>query len=265
MEKNIISTTELQAIPLIWILDEEENPGRQAEEDHAVWVPDKEEYPAAEDEDPDFEVKEKIYQEVLTDPLECLDENLEDPRRPANFSVQDADPFDYLQIIWDDEDTNNEPSWNQLLDIEENGYWNEEDEASWNQLLDIEENGYWNEEDEDDELLFGAGYVTPPVEVSSAADSESDELSTLDGTTSEEDDVAAHRGRVLQLILEWMPWIYSQKIEEEIIYLRNCNGEVIWNHSRLLVFKLLCYEELMDLREQILEGSIVIPISKEKK
>ena len=245
MEKNSISTTELQAIPLIWILDEEENPGLQAEEDHAVWVPDKEEYPAAEDEDPDFEVKEKIYQEVLTDPLECLDENLEDPRRPANFSVQDADPFDYLQIIWDDEDTNNEPSWNQLLDIEENGYW--------------------NEEDEDDELLFGAGYVTPPVEVSSAADSESDELSTLDGTTSEEDDVAAHRGRVLQLILEWMPWIYSQKIEEEIIYLRNCNGEVIWNHSRLLVFKLLCYEELMDLREQILEGSIVFPISKEKK
>ena len=152
MEKNIISTTELQA----------------------VWVPDKEEDPAAADEDQDFEVKEKIYQEVLTDPLECLDENLEDPRRPANFSVQDADPFDYLQIIWDNEDTNVEPSWNELLDIEENGYW--------------------NEEEEEDEMLFGAGYVTPPASVSSAADSESDELSSSDGTTSEEDDVASQRG-----------------------------------------------------------------------
>ena len=110
-------------------------------------------------------------------------------------------------------------------------------------------------------MLFGAGYVTPPAEVSSAADSESDELSSSDGTTSEEDDVGFHRGRVLQLILEWMPWIYSKKLEEEIIYLKNLNGEVIWNHSRLLVFKLLCYEELMDLREQVLEGSILFPIS----
>ena len=172
-----------------------------------------------------------------------MDQSLEDPRRPANFSVHDADPFNYLQIIWD-EDTKVER------------YWNEE--------LDIKEEGYWNGEDDDEDILIGAGYVTPPAGTSSAADSESeDELSTEDGSTSEEDDVAAHRGRALELILEWMPWIYSTKIEEELIYLRNCNGEVLWDHSRLLVFKLLCFEELMDLRQQILEGSIVIPISKE--
>ena len=178
----------------------------------------------------------------MEDPLQSL----EVPRRPANFDVHDADPFDYLEMIWN-EDT--------------------KDERYWNEELDIKEEGYWNEEDDDKDICIGAGYVSPPPATTSDEDSNSeseDELSTDDGSTSEEDDVAAHRSRVLDLILEWMAWIYATKIEEELTYLRNCNGDILWNHSRLLVFRHLCYEEIMDTRQQILEGSIVIPISKEK-
>ena len=55
------------------------------------------------DEDPTLQAKEKIYQELMEDPLQSL----EVPRRPANFDVHDADPFDYLEIIWN-EDTKDE-------------------------------------------------------------------------------------------------------------------------------------------------------------
>ena len=171
----------------------------------------------------------------MEDPLGIPDQSLKDPRRPSNFDLHDAFPFDYLEVIWNEEDTKDE---------------------------DIVP-------DDDEDICVGAGYVTPPpVTTTDEEDSDTeseDEVSTEDNSSSEESDgEAAHRSRILDLMLEWMAYTYATKIEEELIYLRNCNGNIFWNHSRLLVFRHLCYEEIMDTRQQILEGSIVIPISKEK-
>ena len=61
-----------------------------------------------------------------------------------------------------------------------------------------------------------------------------------------------------------MQHIYLVKLEEEIIMLRNCDGLIDWTHARFEAFKLLCQQEIEDTRQQLREGSILVPISKEK-
>ena len=46
--------------------------------------------------------------------------------------------------------------------------------------------------------------------------------------------------------------------------LRNCDGLIDWTHARFEAFKLLCRQEIEDTRQQLREGSILVPISKEK-
>ena len=134
----------------------------------------------------------------------------------------------------------------------------------------------WKEEDSKDEdnvsedsedICDAAGYVTPPPVTTTDkedTDTESDDVSTEDSSSEESDAEARHRSRMIDLMLEWMGYIYATKIEEELIYLRNCDGNIDWTHSRFGAFKLLCQEEIEDTRQQILEGSILIPISKEE-
>ena len=111
----------------------------------------------------------------------------------------------------------------------------------------------------------------PPVTTTDEEDTDtesddvsSDDVSTEDSSSEESDAEARHRSRMIDLMLEWMGYIYATKIEEELIYLRNCDGNIDWTHSRFGAFKLLCQEEIEDTRQQILEGSILNPISKEE-
>ena len=184
-------------------------------------------------QDPTLQSKEQMMDELMEDPLGIPDQSLKDPRRPSNFDLHDADPFDYLEVIWNEEDSK----------VEDN-------------VLD-----------DDEDICVGAGYVTPPPVTTTDeedSDTESDDVSTEDSSSKESDEEARHRSRIIDLMLEWMAYTYATKIEEELIYLRNCDGNIFWTHSRFAAFKLLCQEEIMDTRQQILEGSIVIPISKEE-
>ena len=127
----------------------------------------------------------------------------------------------------------------------------------------------------DEECGSEMGYMSPPnlssdemnsdeddsdSDVSSSEDNSSDD----DSEEEESDAERRHRNRVLDLILQWMQHIYQVKLEEEIIMLRNCDGLIDWTHARFEAFKLRCRQEIDDRRQQINEGSILAPISKEK-
>ena len=203
-------------------------PSSQPSED-IIWIP------AQPSRDPRLQSNEKMPNQSLEDPLWIPAQPLRDPRLQSNEKM--PDPFEYLESSWKDEDNISE-----------------------------------NSEDNCD----AAGYVTPPPTVSSdemttdEEDTESDvstEDSSSDDDSSEEEESDAeerYRNRVLDLILQWMQHIYLTKLEEEIIMLRNCDGLIDWTHARFEAFKLLCQQEIEDTRQQLREGSILVPISKEK-
>ena len=96
-------------------------------------------------------------------------------------------------------------------------------------------------------------------------ESDSDEDDSDDDSDEDDSDgERQHRKRVLDLILAWMQHIYQEKLEEEIIVLRNCDGHIEWTHARFKAFRLLCREQINESIEQLNEGSILVPISKEK-
>ena len=100
----------------------------------------------------------------------------------------------------------------------------------------------WKDEDNKDEdnisedsedICDAAGYVTPPPIITTDeedTDTESD-VSTDDSSSEESDAEERHGSRMIDLMLQWMGYIYATKIEEEMIYLRNCNGNIDWTHS----------------------------------
>ena len=99
---------------------------------------------------------------------------------------------------------------------------------------------------------------------SDESDSNEDDSDEDDSNEDDSDGERQHRKRVLDIILAWMQHIYQEKLEEEIIVLRNCDGLIEWTHARFEAFRLLCREQINETIEQLNEGSILVPISKEK-
>ena len=107
-----------------------------------------------------------MMDELMEYLLGIPDQSLKDPRRPSNFDLHDADPFDYLEVIWNEEDSKDED----------------------------------NVSDDDKDICVGAGYVTPPPVTTTDeedSDTESDDVSTEDSSSEESDAEANHRSRII--------------------------------------------------------------------
>ena len=130
-----------------------------------------------------------------------------------------------------------------------------------------------NSENSDEDSESEMGYMSPinlssddmNIDTSDSDESGSDEDNSDDDSNEDDSDgERQHSKRVLDLILAWMQHIYQEKLEEEIIVLRNCDGLIEWTHARFKAFRLLCREQINETIEQLNEGSILVPISKEK-
>ena len=84
---------------------------------------------------------------------------------------------------------------------------------------------------------------------SDESDSDEDDSDEDDSNEDDSDGERKHSKRVLDLILAWMQHIYQEKLEEEIIMLRNCDGLIEWTHARFEAFRLLYREQIKETIE----------------
>ena len=137
---------------------------------------------------------------------------------------------------------------------------------SWNS--ENSENSSENSENSSEYISSESEIYMSPVNLSSDdMDSGTSDSYDMDSDTSNEDDVVVeedeNRNQILDAITDWMKTVYQQKLEEEIVIIRNCD-KLDWTDTRFTTFRLLCREEINETIEMINEGSILAPLSKEE-
>ena len=87
-----------------------------------------------------------------------------------------------------------------------------------------------------------------------------------DNQTNEENaEIRAQRRhgiRVFSAIESWMEAQFIMRLEQEMNHIKDNPRNIIWTNDRLLIFKILCKNDIRETLQQLREGSILCPISQ---
>ena len=88
-----------------------------------------------------------------------------------------------------------------------------------------------------------------------------------DNQTNEEENVEIraqrrHGIRVFSAIESWMEAQFIMRLEQEMNHIKDNPRNIIWTNDRLLIFKILCKNDIRETLQQLREGSILCPISQ---
>ena len=142
----------------------------------------------------------------------------------------------------------------------------EQSEQSENNSSDIDTDEIYSSDESVEMYMSEVDLSTEPSDISDGSDAESD--SNEEDPENEEDEEERrqnerHRRRIFNIITQWMAAIYQERLEEEVIYVKNNSGNIDWTDDRFIAFRLLCRTQIEETIQQLEEGSILCPLSQE--
>ena len=71
-----------------------------------------------------------------------------------------------------------------------------------------------------------------------------------------------HGIRLFSAIESWMEAQFIMRLEQEMNHIKDNPGNIIWTDDRLLIFKIICKNDIRETLQQLREGSILCPLSQ---
>ena len=101
-----------------------------------------------------------------------------------------------------------------------------------------------------------------------AEDQEYYQRNDLDDNQANEEENAEIRAqrrhgiRLFSAIESWMEAQFIMRLEQEMNHIKDNPGNIIWTDDRLLIFKIICKNDIRETLQQLREGSILCPLSQ---
>ena len=120
----------------------------------------------------------------------------------------------------------------------------------------------------DPELNSEDELIAAEDELIAAEDQEYDQRNDLDDSQADEVENAEIRAerrhgiRLFSAIESWMEAQFIMRLEEEMNHIKDNPGNITWTDDRLLIFKIICKNDIRETLQQLREGSILCPLSQ---
>ena len=120
----------------------------------------------------------------------------------------------------------------------------------------------------DPELNSEDELIAAEDEQMAAEDQEYYQRNDLDDSQADEVENAEIRAerrhgiRLFSAIESWMEAQFIMRLEEEMNHIKDNPGNITWTDDRLLIFKIICKNDIRETLQQLREGSILCPLSQ---